>query len=102
MSKVNWNTLLPAFEQIEAMEPDKLSAAGETCQQYGFTLGLGIAAIGNLLACTASNGDTGLSDDAATNLGWMLETLGNLSAKLVDTGYAIEQGRADARVTASV
>lgn len=93
MSVPNWNDLLPTVTQIEAMNPEKLERATEAANQYGINLGFGIAAIGHLLACTASNGETGLSDRVATDIGWLLETLGTLSAGLADTGKALDYRR---------
>ena len=89
-----WNDLLPNIEAIErTMKPDELEQAGRACDQYVMTLAHGISGIGNLLACTASNGETGLSEDAATDVGWLLESLGTLIANLADTGNAIQLKR---------
>ncbi|MFB8830059.1 hypothetical protein ACE0DR_13770 [Azotobacter sp. CWF10] len=95
MHNADWNALLPNHEAIQAMPPEKLEAAGQAAESYGINIGFGIAAIGNLLAGTASNEDHGLDPDATTDLGWLLETLGKLSAKLADTGsgIAIERKR---------
>jgi hypothetical protein len=93
MSAPNWNDLLPSVGQIDAMSPERLERATEAASQYGINLGFGIAAIGHLLACTASNGETGLSERVATDIGWLLETLGTLSANLADTGDALDYRR---------
>jgi len=94
MSNVpNWSDLLPAMGAIETMAPEKLKRVDGAIEQYSITLGFGIAAIGNLLACTASNGQTGLSDQTATDIGWLLESLGELSARLADTGNAVSNRR---------
>ncbi|SFB31869.1 hypothetical protein [Azotobacter beijerinckii] len=90
MSAPNWNALLPSFEQIEAMPPEKLAAAATAADGYGMTIGFGIAAIGNLLAGAALNEDHGLDHEAVADLGWLLQSLGNLSAKLSDTGSGID------------
>ncbi|ACO80198.1 hypothetical protein AvCA_40630 [Azotobacter vinelandii CA] len=94
MSRADWNALLPNHETIEAMSPEKLEAAGQATEDYGMNIGFGIAAIGNLLAGTATNDDHGLDPDAMSDLGWLLETLGKLSAKLADTGNGIRARRA--------
>lgn len=87
MSKApNWFDLLPSAEQIRVMPTEKVERANQAAHQYAFNVCRGIAGIGHLLACTASNGETGLSDSAATDIGWLLETLGELSASLIDTG----------------
>ncbi len=89
-----WNDLLPNVEAIErTMKPDELAQAGRACDQYVMNLAHGISGIGNLLACTASNGETGLSEEAATDVGWLLESLGTLIANLADTGTAIQLKR---------
>jgi len=85
----DWNDLLPHHEAIQAMSPERLEAAGRAIDGYVCTLANGVSGIGHLLACTASNGDTGLSEDAATKVGWMLESLGDLISKLSDTGNGI-------------
>ncbi|MFH7473924.1 hypothetical protein RA264_29720, partial [Pseudomonas syringae pv. tagetis] len=42
------------------------------------TLAFCVSGLGNLLACAASNEDTGLNVDAVANVGWMLEIIGSL------------------------
>lgn len=85
MSAVNWNDLLIGQQQIAEIAPDRLELAAESVSGRATTLAYGISSIGNLLACTASNGSTGLSDDTATSLGWLLESLGELTAALINT-----------------
>jgi|GEM_PF-483863 len=89
----NWNDLLPTVSAIEAMAPERLERVDVAVEQYSVTLSYGIAAIGNLLACTASNGDTGLNDQTATDIGWLLESLGELSARLASTANAVSDHR---------
>lgn len=91
MSIPNWNDLLPGYEAIQAMTPEKLKAADQATDAYGMTIGFGIAAIGNLLANTADAGELGM--DTARDLGWLIEALGDLSAKLADTGNGIRDRR---------
>jgi len=89
-----WNDLLPGMKAIEqTMKSDELEQAGRACDQYVMNLANGISGIGNLLACTASNGETGLSEEAVTDVGWLLESLGTLISNLADTGNAIQQQR---------
>ncbi len=52
------------------------------------TLVLGVSAIGNLLACTASNGTTGLCDETAAAIGWLLEDMGHLIYRCKETASA--------------
>ncbi|MDV7212919.1 hypothetical protein [Azotobacter beijerinckii] len=91
MSVPNWNDLLPSFEQIQAMSPDQLKAADQAADSYKMTLGYGIAAVGTLLANTADSGELGM--DTARDLGWLIEALGSLSARLDDTGGGIRDRR---------
>lgn len=88
MSVANWNDLLPRHEVLKAMNADQLEAAEEASARYVAVLANGISGIGNLLACTASNGDTGLNENAVTEIGWMLESLGSLISNLSDTSSA--------------
>ncbi len=90
MSNVpNWTDLLPTYAAVQAMEPEKLARTDGAIEQYSITLSCGIAAIGNLLACTASNSETGLSDRTAADIGWLLESLGGLSAQLINASNAV-------------
>lgn len=93
MSTPNWNALLPKIATIEAMSAGELEAAAEAVDTHGMAIGFEIAAIGNLLACTAANDETGLCKEAATNIGWLLQLLGTLSAKLADNATAINGRR---------
>lgn len=79
-----WNDLLPNYEDLQRMDAKRLDKAGRLAGGQVATLALGISGIGSLLACTASNDDTGLSESAVTNVGWMLESLGNLICGLSD------------------
>ncbi|WKN20634.1 hypothetical protein [Azotobacter vinelandii] len=92
MIRSDWNALLPNHEAIVAMTPEKLDAAGQAAECYAVNIGFGIAAIGNLLAGAASSSQ-GLDPAAIHDLGWLLESLGKLSAKLVDTGSGIDYRR---------
>jgi len=93
MSSPNWNDLLPSYRAIQTMTPEQLKSAGQAVEEYGMTLGYGIAAIGSLLAGYASNEDHGIDSEAMTDLGWLLRSLGSLSAKLSDTGSNIDTER---------
>ena len=89
MSALNWNGLLIGQQQIKDIAPERLGHAAESVSGRITTLACGISSIGNLLACTASNGETGLCTDTATSLGWLLESLGELTAALVNTGESM-------------
>jgi hypothetical protein len=90
MKVANWNDILPTHEAIRAMAPEKLEAASGASTRYVATLAFGIAGIGNLLACTASNSETGLSEEAVTHVGWLLDALGDLIGKLADTDAGVQ------------
>lgn len=90
MSLISWSSLLPKHEAIKEMSVDELRKTADSTKEYACTLAHGISGIGNLLACTASNGQTGLSDQAVTSVGWMLESMGTLISNLVDTQAAAE------------
>ncbi|WP_288657840.1 MULTISPECIES: hypothetical protein [Pseudomonas] len=85
-----WNDLLPNYEGLQRMDAERLEKAGRLAGGQVATLALGISGIGNLLACTASNGETGLSESAVTDVGWMLESLGQLITNLSDTEHNIQ------------
>lgn len=90
MKAPNWNDLLPTHEAIRNMTPAKLEAASGATSRYIATLAFGIAGVGNLLACTASNEESGLNEDAVTHVGWLLESLGDLIGKLADTEAGVQ------------
>ncbi|WP_324731583.1 hypothetical protein [Pseudomonas paeninsulae] len=93
MTAQTWNDLLPTVAQIEAMTPEQLASANMAAHDQEIALGFGIAAVGQILAGAAQNEDHGISMDALTDLGWLLQSLGTLSAKLSDT----QRGIADSR-----
>lgn len=95
MKVPNWNDILPNHEAIRAMTPAKLDAAEGAATRYIATLAFGIAGVGNLLACTASNDETGLAADAVTNVGWLLDALGDLIGKLADTEAGVSFRKAE-------
>ncbi len=91
MSRFDWKDLTLTSTQLRRSAPDHLEFAAEAVTSKAITLAHGISAVGNLLACTSSNGDTGLSEEAATSLGWMLESLGELTAVLINTGDGLNE-----------
>jgi len=97
MSAPTWYDLLPDHEAIQAMSPEKLEAAAIAADSYNMNVSYGIAAIGNLLAGAALNEEQGLDADSVADLGWLLASLGELSAKLTDTGNGIRHRRSKQR-----
>lgn len=96
MSNVpSWYDLLPDHPAIQQMDPAQLEKASRMAEGEISTLAFGISGLGNILACAASNEDSGLSSDAVESIGWMLESVGRLIANLSDTQGAM-QHRLDA------
>lgn len=89
----DWTDLLPTFDAIHSMAHERLAQANTAVEQITITLGYGIAAISNLLACTASNGETGQNDKTAAYIGWLPESLGALSVQLANTSNAVNAHR---------
>lgn len=90
MSASEWQSILPTHETIIKMPASQLATVSQASKHYVSVLAHGISGIGNILACTASNSETGLSESAVTDIGWMLENLGNLISSLSDIGNATE------------
>ncbi len=88
MKPVCWGHLLPDPLRLSALSADELDAIERTAECEAMTVGHGIAAIGELLANTADAGE--LTDDAARNIGWLINSLGTLSGRLVDVANGAE------------
>ncbi|CEG53039.1 hypothetical protein LGR51_01010 [Pseudomonas sp. NP21570] len=90
MKPVCWSHLLPDPMVLNDYSDDKLEAVERTADCEVLNLTLGIAAIGELLAFTADAGE--LEKDTARNIGWLINSLGKLSSRLVDTSNgAVEE-----------
>ncbi|HCS08680.1 MAG TPA: hypothetical protein DIW67_16360 [Pseudomonas sp.] len=85
MTTPSWNSLLPGHQSMKTMSADELGAVEQASGDYLAVLANGISGIGHMLACTASNSETGISSSAVTDIGWMLESLGVLISNLSDT-----------------
>lgn len=85
MSKpVAWHNVI--LGDLKAIDDEHLDAARRTAECHTATLGFGISAIGHLLALAAESGEMGKR--AAQDAGWLLESLGELSATLADVRNA--------------
>lgn len=84
MTPVAWNSLI--LGDLSGLDDDQLDTARRTAECYGNTLAWGVGAIGQLLAVAAESGEMG--NRAATDAGWLLENLGELSAILADVQRA--------------
>lgn len=96
MNNINWNLLLPDLTQpydenskLTRAEIETLKLMGRTAECYGQTLGHGIKAIGHLLATASQAGE--ISQDAVTDLGWLIENLGELISSLQETGNGVRE-----------
>lgn len=96
MNTINWNLLLPDLSQpydenaeLTQAEVQTLKSMGRTAGCYGQTLGHGIKAIGHLLATASQAGE--ISQDAVTDLGWLIENLGELISSLQETGNGVRE-----------
>lgn len=84
----NWNDLLIAHTSLDRLPTEQLKAIGTTAESKGMNLAHGISAIGNVLAVAALDEDAGLSMDVVADLGWLIESLGKLSASITDLDNA--------------
>ncbi|KJS78501.1 MAG: hypothetical protein JL55_14485 [Pseudomonas sp. BICA1-14] len=88
MSAVCWNHLLPDPSRLTGIATDDLDAIERTAECEALTMAHGIAAVGELLAYTADAGE--LDKNTATNIGWLINSLGTLSGRLVDIANGAE------------
>lgn len=79
-----WKGFLPTHDTLRTMPLEDLEAVTTSTADNIHTLAHGIAAIGTLLAGTATNEEIGLNAAAVANVGFMLESLGGLISNLVD------------------
>lgn len=84
----HWYNLLPQPERLAQMTTEDVDAAARTAECKADTICFGISAIGDLLAITAEAGELDMAK--ARDLGWLLESLGKLSANLIDVQRATE------------
>lgn len=97
MSKaVAWNNVV--IGDLRAIDDEHLDAVCRTAECHSTTLGFGISVIGHLLAVAADSGEMGKG--AARDAGWLIESLGELSATLADlqrsAAYEMTQRRGKA------
>lgn len=98
MKAVCWSHLLPDPMDLRDYSTEQVEAIERTAECEGMTVSHGISAIGELLAFTADAGE--LSNDTARNIGWLINSLGTLSGRLVDVAngaeYELERRKANA------
>ena len=83
------NHLLVDPESFDHLSTEKLEYIGSSANDLGMTISRGISAIGVILAGAATNDDS-LGADTLVDLGWLLQSLGNLSSHAANL-----EGRAD-------
>ncbi|SFU07922.1 hypothetical protein [Pseudomonas marincola] len=83
-----WSENLISTASFDNMPNAQLDAICHSAESQNMTLCQGVAAIGTVLAVAAQNEDAGLSMAAVADLGWLLESLGKLSAAITDQGNA--------------
>ena len=88
MSAVCWGHVLPDTLTLNDYSDEKVEAIERTAECEAMTMAHGIAAIGELLAYTADAGE--LDKNTATNIGWLINSLGTLSGRLVDIANGAE------------
>ena len=91
MSRNLWRDLLPTTEQLDGMNPEALGQAALAADCNLSTITFGITAIGGLLAGAANNEDHGIAADHLASLGWILQSMGELSTALMDTHEGARQ-----------
>ncbi|WP_437883529.1 hypothetical protein [Pseudomonas sp. LRF_L74] len=86
----NWSDLIGSPRLFELMPEDSESRkkAHEASTHYIAQLAMGVSGIGNLMACTASNTETGVCEDSIEKVGWMLIAVGDLMIRLSDIAEA--------------
>ena len=98
MKAVCWSHLLPDPMDLRDYSTEQVEAIERTAECEALNVAHGISAIGELLAWTAHAGE--LSNDTARNIGWLINSLGTLSGRLVDVangaGYELERRKATA------
>lgn len=88
-----WNDLLVSSANFDSLPTEQLEAIGRAAETNNMTLSHGISAIGNVLAVAALNEEAGLNLDVVADLGWLLESLGKLSASITDRDSAARAHR---------
>lgn len=95
-----WKGFLPTHDTLGTMPIGDLDLVVSSTGDNIHTLAHGIAAIGTLLAGTATNEEMGINPDAVANVGFMLESLGALISGLVDVGDNAKHHQAQRAVKA--
>ena len=92
MKEFGWSNLLPDFDgfpsvfnpgaKLSTGQAEELGTINRCADGQSKIICYGIQAIGELLASTAHAGELGMK--TATDIGWLLSSLGELAANLAD------------------
>ncbi|MCM2329821.1 MAG: hypothetical protein NDI70_00865 [Pseudomonas sagittaria] len=85
MSRNQWLDLLPTTGGIAAMTPEQRERMASAADYQARTLAWGVSAIGSLVAGAALNEEAGIDAGKLADLGWLLQSMGELGAVLIDT-----------------
>lgn len=86
-----WHSLTHDNDQLRALNTDELRLAHNAAESYALAITNGISAVGNLLACAVLNDRMPPSNDVIADAAWLIEALGELSARLSD----VQEGARD-------
>lgn len=91
MKALDWRELLPSDSALASMSAEELGRVSSLAECEAATIKFGISAIGHIMAIAA--GANQLSQETATDLGWLLMSLGKLSERLSETENGIDEER---------
>lgn len=86
-----WHSLTHDNDRLLGMSADELSLVHNAAESYALAVTRGISAVGSLLACAVLNERMTPSKEALADAGWLIEALGELSARLSD----VQEGTSD-------
>ena len=88
MRTASWGDLMLDDSQMSGLPVERLEAIARAAECYSTTLNLGIAAVGELLAYTSSEGE--LAQDTAMSVGWLIDLLCTLNVRISGAERAAE------------
>lgn len=88
MKSICWGNLMLDESQMKGLSAEHLEAISRAAECYSTTLNLGIAAVGELMAYTSSEGE--LAQGTASSVGWLIDLLCTLNVRLSEAEKAAE------------
>ena len=88
MKTASWGDLMLDDSQMSGLPVERLEAIARAAECHSTTLTLGIAAVGELLAYTSSEGE--LAQGTAMSVGWLIDLLCTLNVRLSEAERAAE------------